>query len=207
MHFVSLYCISGVSRGDTRHVTRSNLYSLLYSNIYGHLGFKHWAVFTETNQTNQGTLIIKQCSDFDKLNSPCLMTSTSVPSIDYWNVTGTTRFFYRCPEHRSFHGILLRRQALLFFLWRFDQIRGHGLPLRGLAITLIGHTTRCRTPLNEWSARRRCPYRTTQHLQETNIHAPCGIEPAFLASEQPQTHALERAAAGIGECYLRVVMR
>jgi len=30
-----------------------------------------------------------------------------------------------------------------FFLWRFNPILGHGLPLRGLAITLIGHATQC----------------------------------------------------------------
>jgi hypothetical protein len=33
---------------------RSNLFALLHSNIYGHLEFKHWAVFPETNQTKQG---------------------------------------------------------------------------------------------------------------------------------------------------------
>ena len=27
---------------------------------------------------------------------------------------------------------------------------------------------------------------------------PAGFEPTFLASEQPQTHALDRAATGIG---------
>jgi len=31
----------------------------------------------------------------------------------------------------------------IFFLWRFDPIPDDGLPLRGLAITLIGHTTLC----------------------------------------------------------------
>jgi len=39
------------------------------------------------------------------------------------------------------------------FLWFFDPIPGHGLPLRGFAITLTGHTTLGRTPLDEWSAR------------------------------------------------------
>jgi hypothetical protein len=31
------------------------------------------------------------------------------------------------------------------------------------------------TPLDEWSARRRVLYLTTQHTQQTNIHAPGGI--------------------------------
>jgi hypothetical protein len=29
----------------------------------------------------------------------------------------------------------------LIFLWLFDPISSHGLPLRGFAITLIGHNT------------------------------------------------------------------
>jgi hypothetical protein len=32
---------------------------------------------------------------------------------------------------------------------RFDPIPGHGLPLRGFAITHIGHTTLSGTPLDE----------------------------------------------------------
>jgi hypothetical protein len=35
-------------------------------------------------------------------------------------------------------------------LWRyFDTIAGHGLPFRGFGITLIGHTTLGKTPLDE----------------------------------------------------------
>jgi hypothetical protein len=37
-----------------------------------------------------------------------------------------------------------------------------------------------------------------QHSQETDIHACGGFEPAIPASEQPQTHILDRAATGIG---------
>ena len=38
----------------------------------------------------------------------------------------------------------------------------------------------------------------THHSQQTNIHAPVGCEPAIPASGGPQTHALYRAAAGLG---------
>ena len=39
----------------------------------------------------------------------------------------------------------------------------------------------------------------TQHSQETDIHvARAEFEPAIPASERPQTHALDRAATGIG---------
>ena len=32
---------------------------------------------------------------------------------------------------------------------------------------------------------------------------PAGFEPAIPASERPQSHALDRAAAGIGPCVLQ----
>ena len=31
--------------------------------------------------------------------------------------------------------------CILFFLWRFDTIPGHGVSLQGFAITVVGHTT------------------------------------------------------------------
>ena len=52
-----------------------------------------------------------------------------------------------------------------------------------------------KTPLAEWSARRRDK---TQHSQPTGIHTPAGFEPTFSSSEWPQTHALDRAATGTG---------
>jgi hypothetical protein len=36
-----------------------------------------------------------------------------------------------------------------FFLWRFDPIPGHDVPLHGFTFTLIGHTTLSRTPLDD----------------------------------------------------------
>jgi hypothetical protein len=71
---------------------------------------------------------------------------------------------------------------------------GPGSPhYRGFMITLR-HTTLGRTPLDEWSGRRRDLYLTThKHSQETDIHAPGGIRTQIQASEGPQTHALELA--------------
>jgi len=43
--------------------------------------------------------------------------------------------------------------ASSYFLWRFHPISGHGPTIMGFTITLIGHTTLGRTPLDEWSAR------------------------------------------------------
>jgi len=39
-------------------------------------------------------------------------------------------------------------RKVIFFLWRCDPILGHSLPLRGFTITLIGHTTLGRPPLD-----------------------------------------------------------
>jgi hypothetical protein len=58
-------------------------------------------------------------------------------------------------------------------------------------------TTICRTPLDEWSARRRDLYLTTPNTH--NRQPPrllAGFEPTISASERPQTHALDRASPG-----------
>ena len=60
-------------------------------------------------------------------------------------------------------------------------------------------TTVGRTPLDEWSARRRDLYLTihnTHNGQKSMI--PAGFEPAIPASERTKTHILDRAANGIG---------
>ena len=48
--------------------------------------------------------------------------------------------------------------------------------------------------MDEWSARRRDLYVTTQHLQHTDIHAPGGIRTHNPAFGLPQADALDRAA-------------
>ena len=42
----------------------------------------------------------------------------------------------------------------------------------------------------------------TQRQKRKTIMPPAGFEPAIPASERPQTHALDRLAAGIGVLYL-----
>ena len=60
-------------------------------------------------------------------------------------------------------------------------------------------TTFGRTPLDEWSARRRDLYLTTHnnHNKQTSM-PPVGFEPTISAGERLQTHALDRAATGTG---------
>ena len=62
-------------------------------------------------------------------------------------------------------------------------------------------TTVGRTPLDEWSARRRDLYLTTHntHNRQTFM-PPVGFEPTISAGERPQTYALDHAATGTGIC-------
>ena len=60
-------------------------------------------------------------------------------------------------------------------------------------------TTVGRTPLDEWSARRRDLYLTTHNTHNKQISMPpVGFEPTISAGERPQTYALDRAATGTG---------
>ena len=70
--------------------------------------------------------------------------------------------------------------------------------------TTLRHTTLGRTALAKWSVRHRDLYLTAHntHNRQTSV-SPMGFDPAILASEWPQTHALDRAASGIGKWYYR----
>ena len=61
-------------------------------------------------------------------------------------------------------------------------------------------TTFGRTPLNEWSARRRDLYLTKHntHSRQTSM-PPVGIEPTNSVGERPKTYTLDRAAIGMGK--------
>ena len=65
----------------------------------------------------------------------------------------------------------------------------------------LRRTTVGRTPLDEWSARRRDLSLTTHntHNRQTST-PPVGFEPTISAGERPQTHTLDRAATETGWC-------
>jgi hypothetical protein len=84
--------------------------------------------------------------------------------------------------------------SAIFFFIGATAPSGPGPPhYRGFTIT-FRHTTLGRTPLDEWSARRRDLYLTTHntHNGHTSM-SPAGFEPAIPASEQLQTLALGSA--------------
>jgi len=61
-----------------------------------------------------------------------------------------------------------------------------------------------RTPLDEWSVRRKDLYLTTHNTYNGQTSTPpVGSEPTVSAGEQPQTYALDRAATGTGNILLR----
>ena len=60
-------------------------------------------------------------------------------------------------------------------------------------------TTVGRTPLDEWSARRRDLYLTTHNIHNRQTSKPpAGFEPTISAGERPHTYALGRSATGTG---------
>ena len=88
----------------------------------------------------------------------------------------------------------IKQYCSLFFL---RPNVGYGL------MRFLDHTKRRitvgRTPLNEWSARRRDLYLTTHNSHTRQpFKLPAGFEPTIPASKRPQTYALDRAVTGIG---------
>jgi len=86
-----------------------------------------------------------------------------------------------------------------FFFVALRPSAGHGLLI--LEVSRLHTTTHLngRTPLDEWSARRRDLYLTTHniHNRQTSM-PPAGFEATISAGEQPQTYALDRMATGTG---------
>ena len=61
------------------------------------------------------------------------------------------------------------------------------------------HITVGRTPLDEWSARRRDLYLTTHNTHNRQRSMPqVGFKPTISEGERPQTYALDRKATGTG---------
>ena len=72
-------------------------------------------------------------------------------------------------------------------------------------LMFLDHTQRLttvgRTPLDEWSARRRGLYLTTHNRQISM--PPVGFESTISVGERPQTYALDSAATGTGSQLVR----
>ena len=88
---------------------------------------------------------------------------------------------------------------ILIFLWRCDPTRLVASSFLRFLDHAQRRTTVGRTPLDEWSARRRDLYLTTHntHNRQTSM-PPMGFEPTISAGERLQNYALDRAATGTG---------
>ena len=108
---------------------------------------------------------------------------------------------------RMLEFLLITYFTLFFFLWRCGPTRAMASSfLRFLDHTQWGITVR-RTPLDEWSARRRDLYLTTHNTHNRQLSMPpVGFEPTISAGERPQTYALDRAATGTGVFYCMYVL-
>jgi hypothetical protein len=93
----------------------------------------------------------------------------------------------------------LKHDRAIFLQWHIRPPSGPRSPhYRGFTVTLR-HTTLGKTPLDDWSARRRDLYLTTNNTHSRQIFMPsAGFEPAIPASELPKTHVLDRAATRTG---------
>ena len=89
--------------------------------------------------------------------------------------------------------------------WR-NNPSGPGTPRYRCFTITLGHNTLGRTSLDVLSFQRNDVYLTTHntHKRQTSM-PPEGFETAIPASERPQTHALDRAATGIGSPNIRVL--
>jgi hypothetical protein len=124
-----------------------------------------------------------------------LGTRGRVKLIVFWNVTS----WILAEIYRFWRNT--RLPSVQFFSWRNSPSGPGPLQYRGFTITLR-HTTLGRTPLDEWLARRRDLYLTTHNTRKRQTSMPpAGFKPAVPASERPQNHALDRAAAGIGSVF------
>jgi hypothetical protein len=125
-----------------------------------------------------------------------------IKTLQFWkpdNFSSIFAFFY-CINLFIINALFYSLNSFLYSFprWRCDLIPGHGLSLRGYAITLIRHTTIGSAPLDEWSARRRDLYLSTHNTHKRQQSIPSAVfEPAIPASEWLQTHALFLTATGI----------
>jgi hypothetical protein len=87
-----------------------------------------------------------------------------------------------------------------FFLWRCDPTRVMASPILRFLDHTQRRTTVGRTPLDEWSDRRRDLYLTTLTIDKYPM-PPVRFEPTISAGERLQTYTLDRTAPGTGNKY------
>ena len=99
-----------------------------------------------------------------------------------------------------------RRYTFIYIsFWRCDPTRVIASSFLRFLDHTQWHTTVGRTPLDEWSARRRDLYLTTHNTHNRQTSVPSvGFEPTISAGVRPQTYALDRVATGTGRIYIYI---
>ena len=121
---------------------------------------------------------------------------------DCRNINARTRDEQICVSYKNiFRKLKSSTKSIFFFflLWRCDPTR----VMASSFLRFLDHTQRRttlgRTPLDEWSARRRDLYLTTHTTHNRQTSMPrVGFEPTISAGERQQTYDLDRAATGTG---------
>jgi hypothetical protein len=106
----------------------------------------------------------------------------------------------RRPYWKSF---MMWNSKLHFFCLFVFFLSAPSVPGAFSIKTFLYHTRRRatvgRTPLDEWSARRRVLYLTTHNTHNRQTSKPLvGFEHTISACDRPQTYALDRATTGTG---------
>ena len=97
-----------------------------------------------------------------------------------------------------FINVIVNSSYFCFSSWLSDPTKGIGTLFLRYVDQTHRRTTVGRTPLDEWSARRIDLCLTTQHSQQTEVHAPGRIEPPKPAGKRPPFHVLDREATRNG---------
>jgi len=97
---------------------------------------------------------------------------------------------------------IFNSSSVILYIYSFGA-SAHSGPWPSPFTRFLDHTQRRttigRTPLDEWSARRRDLYLTTHSTHNRQTSMPSvGFEPTISAGERPQTYALDRAATVTG---------
>jgi len=116
-------------------------------------------------------------------------------SVCWWNCLLPYAMEHGNARHSTYRSVSIG----FLFLRRCDPMR----VMASSFLKFLDHTQRRttvdRTPLNEWSVRRRDLYLTIHNTHNRQIFMPpLGFEPTISTGEQPQTYALERAATVTG---------
>ena len=120
------------------------------------------------------------------------MTPISTQVYQLWHEATVHAFPRDCSHYCA-------KLCLFCFLWPCGPTRAMAPSFTRFLDHTKRRTTVGRTPLDEWSARRRDLYLTTHNTHTRQISMPTvGFEPKISVGERPQTYALDRAATETG---------